>query len=1479
MKKRILSILLCTAMLIGLLPASIIPAAAAPEVGAVNNIVVRTEDNGNITIRFDGVPTAVKYVVSETASSSYNTITVKDETQNAGTFSVVIGKSEFYSFGTGRQSAPSGRARVQAVNMYGETIADGYSEYFKNPYDGYIDCIATRRAYLSPTGIFYFEPIDGVNYYTIRCDFNNKHMMTKSATSQTFMDISSFAREGDYYTFVVDAYPVGDKLLPSTVDVKLKYSGETPLEGEAIVNSDKSVTYGHYLGYLHTHTDTALTQQWQRYDPMIENYDDAWVNITQAEKANYKANQLRVIVSAAGHPGTVTSSDNLYNSPADAYIATDYKELITVFNRRHDPGTTKYIKLGADITAPNPSSSLEASGGDVELDLCGHTLSYKGSNKKFITSEYGGSNRVTIRDSRRYDSAKKQWIDGVVSFNHNQFRYHNGGSTPYASGDYLEYCGLTTTVLAGNITVYGGIFINESHKSYETAPKKESGELRERVYGYQTGYGYNDGLRMYGGTFEAQKPIELQAGYYNKGEFGIYGGTINVTGQVAIDVRDAYGNNDLAFNFPVIRACKIVNMSGNTQAIAMSFSHQNSDTSAKAYEKFGKFFLSATVSYIDGVKQSKVTDGTYYDGIKTVMGPLFKDTFELKTETSLKNLEFQITEPESGSLPDNTVTGAESDLYDFQLTWQYERTPNTFRDMDPDSYFRTGLYYRAKVEIKPKDGVTITSLTGTNTIGSHVADVSGLTLYANYYLKDTYFNIYIGGTRVGRKNKGDVLGDGGSVQFFEKGEYPDPFFANGNVLVFNNFNMIKNDYSHYENEYYGNGCAHIVIEEDLNVIVHGENSLGGYYSTVNGICIGTRDYVSFFGDGKLTVDETYCDCDALIGFGSSVSFHDDLEVVLKGRYGARLEFDGDTADFDLWDNANVTCRAYQTEDDKDYPALKVGGSMLINNHAQLICIQQDNEDAMFTWGDDFPTAYYDIKILKKGEFANSQTNPVTPYEPAVGLNCTGGVYESECRYISIKGKTVYATELWFNPDTISLTPANTSRKVTAGFLPMAAASLYDDLTWESSDETVVSVTKESNRTATVTGLKNGTATVTATAPGGATGTLTVTVSGFSDVVNEITSVEIIVDDPVAGDLPSFAAAVPNGSAYKVDDFNNEYFKHGVSWNYGDETSSNAILNNNLPVFNAGDTYTVIVTLVPKDPSANVFADGSNITATVNGEKATVSAFASRAFVLRSFTVPQGDTCDVFWYLSSKDTEPAAGVEVKRGEVFGNPPEPNREGYDFAGWYKDRALTVPYDPKAPITEDTDLFARWEPKDDDCPGKVFTDMPPKGHWAHNAIDWAIVNKITAGTSATTFSPNNTCTRGQVVTFLWRAMGSPEPTGSDNPFTDVRESDYFYEAVIWANEKGITNGTSETTFSPNAGCTRGHVVTFLWRAEGQPSCSTGNNPFTDVKSGAYYYDAVMWAVENEITNGTSKTTFSPDTTCTRSQIVTFIYRDMAS
>ena len=264
-----------------------------------------------------------------------------------------------------------------------------------------------------------------------------------------------------------------------------------------------------------------------------------------------------------------------------------------------------------------------------------------------------------------------------------------------------------------------------------------------------------------------------------------------------------------------------------------------------------------------------------------------------------------------------------------------------------------------------------------------------------------------------------------------------------------------------------------------------------------------------------------------------------------------------------------------------------------------------------------------------------------------------------------------------------------------------------------------------------------------------------------------------------------------------------------------------------------------------------------------------------------FTVEDGDvirwqyTCQLGADIGNDYSEAAQkvmGMIAAIGEVTkdsGPAIKAARDAYD--------ALTPAQ--KTMVTNYGDLVAAETkyaalPKDE---GKMaFTDVSASDYY-FDAVQWAVENGITNGTSTTTFSPNASCTRAQMVTFLWRAAGSPKAKTTACAFTDVNKSAYYYEALLWAVENGITNGTSATTFSPYAECTRGQMVTFLYRDAKQPAVS-GRLSFRDVPDDAFYRDAVIWAVNAGITNGTGATAFSPDAVCTRGQMVTFLYRYLA-
>lgn len=169
-------------------------------------------------------------------------------------------------------------------------------------------------------------------------------------------------------------------------------------------------------------------------------------------------------------------------------------------------------------------------------------------------------------------------------------------------------------------------------------------------------------------------------------------------------------------------------------------------------------------------------------------------------------------------------------------------------------------------------------------------------------------------------------------------------------------------------------------------------------------------------------------------------------------------------------------------------------------------------------------------------------------------------------------------------------------------------------------------------------------------------------------------------------------------------------------------------------------------------------------------------------------------------------------------------------------------------------------------------TFSDVPSNAYYA-DAVHWAVEQGITVGTSSTTFSPDATCNRAQILSFLWRANGSPEPT-IRNPFQDIKDSDYFYKATLWAAEKDMVSGS---ICNPDIPCTRASTMEYMWKNAGKPNTTVKTN-FIDVPTDADYTQAVAWAMENGVTAGTSATTFSPDTICTRGQIVTFLYRAMA-
>lgn len=248
-------------------------------------------------------------------------------------------------------------------------------------------------------------------------------------------------------------------------------------------------------------------------------------------------------------------------------------------------------------------------------------------------------------------------------------------------------------------------------------------------------------------------------------------------------------------------------------------------------------------------------------------------------------------------------------------------------------------------------------------------------------------------------------------------------------------------------------------------------------------------------------------------------------------------------------------------------------------------------------------------------------------------------------------------------------------------------------------------------------------------------------------------------------------------------------------------------------------------------------------------------------------ISDGGTVKVNPRTPSEGDEVTITVDPDRGYEVGDVTVTDRNGREVDVTAGRNGTYTFEQPRGRVTIEVTFVRTGE-----TAGLPFVDVPASAYY-YDAVAWAVENGVTGGTTATTFSPNNACTRAQMVTFLWRAAGEPEPETTVNPFTDVSASAYYYEAVLWAVERGITNGTSATTFSPDATVTRGQTVTFLWRNAGSPAAS--GSSFADVAADAYYATAVAWAANEGITSGTSATAFSPSNACTRAQIVTFLYR----
>ena len=308
--------------------------------------------------------------------------------------------------------------------------------------------------------------------------------------------------------------------------------------------------------------------------------------------------------------------------------------------------------------------------------------------------------------------------------------------------------------------------------------------------------------------------------------------------------------------------------------------------------------------------------------------------------------------------------------------------------------------------------------------------------------------------------------------------------------------------------------------------------------------------------------------------------------------------------------------------------------------------------------------------------------------------------------------------------------------------------------------------------------------------------------------------------------------------------------------YSVKYSSNTNVGTATATVKVGDTVigTATFNIVKAKPDVKITADPTSL---VGGGKVTLTVSGAPAKV-----VP---TCEGVTITENSDGTFSAVLPNRTATYAFTVNYAESKNYTAASAECKVSVTRRYSSSTTVTP--------EPTPEPTPEETvkFSDVSTSAYY-YDAVKWAVENGVTDGVSATLFAPYESCTRGQIVTFLWRAAGSPEPKTASS-FADVPASAYYAKAVAWAVENGITNGMTETTFAPDATCTRGQSVTFLYRA--LKGTASGSTNFTDVASDVFYADAVNWAVASDVTNGTSNTTFSPNADCTRAEIVTFLYR----
>ncbi|WP_455558602.1 S-layer homology domain-containing protein [Agathobaculum hominis] len=485
------------------------------------------------------------------------------------------------------------------------------------------------------------------------------------------------------------------------------------------------------------------------------------------------------------------------------------------------------------------------------------------------------------------------------------------------------------------------------------------------------------------------------------------------------------------------------------------------------------------------------------------------------------------------------------------------------------------------------------------------------------------------------------------------------------------------------------------------------------------------------------------------------------------------------------------------------------------------------------------------KIAERGSFINKSEHSFGEWK----LLGKGGTKEiRECTACGLKEtRSVPGTEVksvTLDQNTLTL-PVGKSETLTATVLPEAATNKA--VMWTSADRSIAAVDENGK----VTAVKAGKTTITVT-----------TVDGSHKAHCDVTVTTDTETKVLAGIQ---ITTPPKKTTYVAGE---SFDKTGMT--------VYAVYTDNTRDIAAGYTYSPSGALKTTDTEITVSYTAGSVTVQTTQKIKVVSSSAHTG------DSGSGDTTYGITVKSAKNGDVTASHKsASKGTTVTLTVDPDK------GYVLD-TLTVldGKDKELKLTEKNGKYTFTMPaskvtveamfKAEQSTGKnSFTDVPA-GSYYEDAVIWAVDKGITTGTSATTFDPNGICTRAQAVTFLWRAAGSPAAKSSAMPFADVQAGSYYYDAVLWAVENGITKGTSDTMFSPDATCTRAQIVTFLWRANGSPAVS-GDSAFTDMASDAYYAAAVTWAEKNDVTGGIGGGLFGSNNDCTRAQIVTFLYRSV--